>query len=193
MADDPEGRAEADFKRRILDAALDEFRIKGVDGFTIDDVAERAGVDPDVISGRWHDWRVLLMDAQLTRARETIPIPNNGDLRQDLIDYARALSQVADTPQGRRWFHRNLPTGHDNDFSEVRSDFWIIRFREILSFMEQAAQRGEIRDGIDLLDAVEMFTAAIYFDVTFFDSPVRREYADQVLDILLHGILRKDE
>lgn len=176
---------------RVLDAAVDEFRIRGVDGFSIEGVAERADVDPRVITGRWHDWRVLLMEAQLTRARARVPTPMNGDLRQDLLEYSEALADLASTPQGRRWFHRNLATGHDTDFSEVRSDFWDIRFRDVLPFLQQAAERGEIRPDIDLMDAIGMFSAAVYFDVTFYDHAVRPEYLSQVLDIFLHGILKQ--
>ena len=178
---------------RILAAALDEFRIRGIDDFTIEGVAARAGVDPAVITGSWHDWRVLLMDAQLTRARRQIPTPDNGNLRQDLRAYASSLIEVANTPQGRRWFHRNLPNGLDTDLSEVRSDFWNIRFSELVPILLQAAERGEIRDDIDPLDAMRAFSAALYYDVIFADSPVRPDFAEQVLTIFLRGISKRDQ
>ncbi|MBU3750299.1 MAG: hypothetical protein FGM52_07575 [Mycobacterium sp.] len=188
-ASEPPDGSPGTFEDRVLDAAIDEFRIRGVDGFSIDGVAGRAGVDPARITERWHDWRVLLMDAQLSRARSRIPTPMNGDLRRDLAEYSEALAELAETTQGRRWFHRNLPTGHDTDFSEVRADFWDIRFRDILPFLQQAAERGEIRPDIDLTDAIGMFSAAVYFDVTFYDRAVRPRYLRQVLDIFLNGIL----
>ena len=35
-----------------------------------------------------------------------------------------------------------------------------------------------------------MFSAAVYYDVIFADTPVRPEYAARVLDIFIHGITR---
>lgn len=188
--EEPDGPRDRD---RILDAALTEFRIRGVDEFSIEGVATRAGVEPEVIARYWHDWRVLLMDAQLTRARQTVPTPDNGNLYQDLLDYANSLTAVANTVEGRRWFHRNLPNGRDTDFSEVRADYWSIRFSELVPILLHAAERGEIRDGIDPLEALRAFSAAIYYDVIFADSPVRPGYAKQVLDIFCHGILKPTE
>lgn len=180
-------------RNRILDAALDELRIRGIDSFLIDNVAVRAGVDVKVINGYWHDWRVLLMDAQLTRHRQQVPTPGNGDLREDLIAYANSLTEASNTPQGRRWFHRNLPNGYDTDFSEVRSDFWSIRFSELVPIMLEAAARGEIRDGIDALWALQAFSASLFYDVIFADHPISQVRANQVIDIFLHGILKKTE
>lgn len=178
---------------RILGAALDEFRIRGIDNFSMDGVADRAGVDPGLITRYWHDWRVLLMDAQLTRARRQIPTPDNGNIREDLHAYADSLVEVANTSQGRRWFHRNLPNGLDTDLTEVRSDFWNIRFSELVPILLQAAERGEIRDDVDPLDVMRAFSAALYYDVIFADSPVRPDFAEQVIAIFLRGISRGDE
>lgn len=186
--DHPPGEPIEGIRDRVLEAALDELRIRGIDAFTIDNVAHRAGVDAAVINAHWHDWRVLLMDAQLTRARQQIPTPNNGDLREDLVAYAKSLMEVANTVQGRRWFHRNLPNGQDTDFSEVRSDFWSIRFSELLPIMLEAAARGEIRADIDALTALQAFSAALYYPVIFADSPVQADFADQVVAIFLHGV-----
>ena len=186
--DHPPGEPFEGIRDRVLDATLDELRIRGIDAFTIDNVAHRAGVDAEVINAHWHDWRVLLMDAQLTRARQQVPTPANGDLREDLVDYAKSLMEVASTVQGRRWFHRNLPNGQDTDFSEVRSDFWSIRFSELLPIMLEAAARGEIRADIDALTALQAFSAAVYYPVIFADSPVQADFADQVVAIFLHGV-----
>lgn len=191
MERDPAG-PDQDVKDRILDATLDELRIMGVDNFTIENVAKRAGVDASVIFGYWHDWRVLLMDAQLTRHRQQVPTPSNGDLEADLVDYANSLTRLTNTAQGRRWIHRNLPNGYDTDFSEVRSDFWSVRFSELVAIILEATDRGEIRDGIDPLDALRAFSAALFYDPIFADSPVRPDFAAQVRDIFLHGILKKD-
>lgn len=172
----------------IFDAALDEFRTRGIDQFSLDGVAQRANVDPGIIVQTWGDWRVLLMDAQISRAREQVPTPDTGSLQDDLRDLGASLSDLSVSAQGRQLFHRKLPTGRDADLSEVRSDFWTLRFEELETIVQRAAERGEVRDGVDCNDAIQMFSAAYFFDVIFFSTPVRPNYAQQVIDIFLNGI-----
>jgi AcrR family transcriptional regulator len=188
---------EDDFPRllegQVLEAALEELRISGIDEFTLANVAKRAQVDLGLISAHWHNWRVLLMDAMLSRSRVQIPTPENGDLPKDLAAYAASLLEASDTAQGRQWFHRNLPNGADTDLSDVRADFWSIRFSELVPIMLQAAQRGQIRNGIDPLRALQAFSAAVYYDVIFGDRKVPPDFADLVIDIFLHGVLVRNE
>ncbi|HNA51546.1 MAG TPA: TetR family transcriptional regulator, partial [Mycobacterium sp.] len=68
----------------VLKAAFDELVDRGIDRFTVDRVAKRAGVEPDVIIAMWGDRRILLMDAVLSSSESVIPIPDTGTLRGDL-------------------------------------------------------------------------------------------------------------
>ena len=62
----------------VLKAAFDELVDRGIDRFTVDRVAKRAGVEPDVIIAIWGDRRILLMDAVLSSSESVIPIPDTG-------------------------------------------------------------------------------------------------------------------
>jgi hypothetical protein len=65
-----------------------------------------------------------------------------------------------------------------------------VRFNDFAPVLQRAAERGELRKGIDPMEAVRMFFSAYLFDVIFADTPVRPEYAAQMLDIFIHGITR---
>ncbi|MGO9043269.1 MAG: TetR/AcrR family transcriptional regulator [Mycobacterium sp.] len=177
-------------RQAILDAALAELVARGIDEFTVEGVAKRAGVDPRVIIQMWGDRRVLLLDAQLSRAHLRVPTPDTGSLRGDALAVAASLAEQTQSPQWRGWFQRLLPASRDADLSEVRSDFWHVRFNDFAPVLQRAAERGELRKGIDPMEAVRMFFSAYLFDVIFADTPVRPEYAAQVLDIFIHGITR---
>jgi len=84
-----------------------------------------------------------------------------------------------------------LPASRDADLSEVRSDFWQVRFNDFLPVLQRAAERGELREGVDASEAIRMFFAAYLFDLIFSGTPVRPEYAAQMLDIFFHGITRR--
>ena len=130
----------------IRDAALEELVAMGIDDFTLGGVAARIGGDPATVIEALGDRRVLLMDALLSRARQVIPTPDTGTLRDDLLAFTASLTEQATSPQWRAWFARVLPASRDADLSEIRSDFWQVRFGDLVPIMERAADRGDLRE-----------------------------------------------
>ena len=188
MMSDSQGPS-APLQDRVFDAARAELVESGVDRFTIDGVARRAEVDPGVIRARWHDRRVLLIEAMLARTNAHMWNPDTGSLYTDLEAVAALAVDSSQTEAGRALFRRVLPSGDDVDLAEIRSDVWSARFRDAAQILQRAADRAQLRDGVDPDEAIRMFATAFYYDVIFADSPVRPEYADQVVDIFLHGVL----
>jgi hypothetical protein len=175
-------------RAKVLHAAFEELVDRGIDRFSVDRVAQRADVDLDVIMTMWHDRRILLMDAVLSSSESTIPIPDTGTLRGDLMLSAQAAVNIASTEAGRRHFCSMLPRGRDFDPTEVQRDFWDNRFIAWTVTFRRAAERGELREGIDPLAATHMLAGALNFDVLFADNPISAEYVEQVLDMFLHGV-----
>lgn len=174
----------------VLKAAFDELVDRGIDRFTVDRVAKRAGVEPDVIIAIWGDRRILLMDAVLSSSESVIPIPDTGTLRGDLALAFEAAVTIASTREGRRQLYSMLPRGRDFDPTEVQRDFWDNRLIAWAVTFRRAQQRGELREGIDPMAATRMLAAAVNFDVLFADNPISAEYVEQVLDMFLHGVVR---
>lgn len=174
----------------VLKAAFDELVDRGIDRFTVDRVAKRAGVEPDVIIAIWGDRRILLMDAVLSSSESVIPIPDTGTLRGDLALAFDAAVTIASTREGRRQLYSMLPRGRDFDPTEVQRDFWDNRLIAWAVTFRRAQQRGELREGIDPMAAARMLAAAVNFDVLFADNPISAEYVEQVLDMFLHGVVR---
>ncbi len=179
----------ADVAERILDAARAELVASGIDRFRIEGVARRAGVDPGLIFARWHDRRILLIDALLNRTNTAAWSRDTGSLYSDLDAVSARAIESSETAMGRALFRRVLPGGDDVDLTEISSDLWEARFRDGAQILQRAAERGQLRDGVSPADAVRMFASAFYFDVIFNDAPVRPEYAEQVVDIFLHGVV----
>ena len=177
-------------RSRIVDAAAAELIDRGIDDFSIARVANRSGVDPTVIRTLWHDRRVLLMDAMLSTAEQIVPLSDTGSLRGDLGALVASLATLADTQTGRKRFHRLLANGRDADLTEVGADFWAYRFAAARPILERAAERGELRDGLDFDNVIRMFSAALYYDVIYLDAPVLPEFAEQVVDLFIRGIVR---
>ncbi|MFN8032080.1 MAG: TetR/AcrR family transcriptional regulator [Mycobacterium sp.] len=175
-------------RQAILDAALAEVVARGIDDFTAEHVAARAGVDVGTIARIWGDRRVLLLEAQLTSSAQRVPIPDTGSLRGDLMALLASQIELCKTPQGRRSLHRFLAASGDADLSEIRADFWQARLDTLTPVLKRARERGELRDDIDLEEAMRMYAGASLFDPVFVDSPMRPEYVSQMLDVFIRGI-----
>jgi PAS domain S-box-containing protein len=186
--EDPEA-IPAELRDRLFDAVEAELLDLGIDRFGIDGVARRAGVEPSVIREHWHDRRVLLMAVLLHPAVAAEWSPDTGSLYTDLDVVSALATDDSQTATGRALFRRVLPGSGDVDLAEISSDLWKARFDSDARILRRAADRGQLRDGVDPDEAIRMFAAAFYYDVIFADSPVRPEYADQVVDIFLHGVL----
>jgi len=161
-----------------------------IDGFAIDRVAARAGVEAELIKSIWQDRRVLLMDAVLSSSESIIPIPDTGTLRGDLALAVESAVSLASTYEGRRQFCSMRPRDKDFDPTEVQRDFWDSRLTAWTVTFRRAAERGELREDVDPVTATHMLAAAINFDVLFADNPIGADYVAQVLDIFLRGISR---
>jgi AcrR family transcriptional regulator len=184
------GDGDQALRQSILEAAIVEFLARGIDGFGLERVAARAGVSPSAVTRMWHDRRVLLMDAQLTIARERVAIPDTGSLRGDLEAIAAVLIKQVSTPEGRAWFQWLLPASREADFSEVRTDFWQARLDDFVPVFSRAAERNELHRDVDPRDAIRMFAGAYLYDVIFANDPVRPEYAARTLEAFIRGISR---
>ncbi|MBV1854376.1 TetR/AcrR family transcriptional regulator [Catellatospora tritici] len=64
---------------------------RGRDRVTIPMVAERAGVNPSSIYRRWGDAAAMIDDLVVYRLSPDRPLPDTGDLRQDLTQWAREI------------------------------------------------------------------------------------------------------
>lgn len=80
MARPPSERA----RRDALEAAHELLLERGLEGFTIEEVAARSGVAKSTIYRRWASTHELLV-ASLHELVDTFPTPNTGNLRDDLI------------------------------------------------------------------------------------------------------------
>ena len=176
-------------RSRIFDAVRAELVETGIDRFKVDGVATRADVDAGLILRHWHDRRLLLIEALLDRTNASMWSRDTGSLYTDLNVVSALAVETSRTEMGRALFRRVLPGGDDLDLAEISSDLWNARFRDAAQILHRAAARSQLRDGIEPDEAIRMFVAAFYYDVIFTDSPVRLEYADQVVDIFLHGVL----
>lgn len=131
----------------ILDAARALLAERGYAGFSIDEVARRAGAGKPTIYRWWPTKADLFIDVYSAEKSATLVPPETGALWSDLVAYTRALWAFwRDTPSGRT-FRALIAEAQASEPALValRDKFLPERLKDVRRMFEDAAARGEIR------------------------------------------------
>src|SRR5664280_783734 len=94
----PGGRS-ARVRAAVLEATLDQLAESGYDGLSFEAVAVRAGVHKTTLYRRWSDRTDLVLDAMLELSSQTVPVPDFGSVRADLLAIARGIAGNLSSPR----------------------------------------------------------------------------------------------
>lgn len=86
---------------RLYAAAVELLAERGLDGLQYDELATRAGVARATVYRRWPDRDGLLADVLAHFAQTSVPIPDTGDVVEDLVAFVHAFAEAAASPAGR--------------------------------------------------------------------------------------------
>ena len=98
--DAPGGRS-ARVRSTVLQSAFAVLTEKGIDAFTVAEVAARAGVHETSIYRRWGTLTALTLDACLHFADAALAIPDTGSLRSDPVVLMHRLIALLSSPPGQ--------------------------------------------------------------------------------------------
>ncbi|MFG1479494.1 TetR/AcrR family transcriptional regulator [Xanthobacter sp. V4C-4] len=130
----------------ILDAARALLAERGYAGFSIEEVARRAGAGKPTIYRWWPTKADLFIDVYSAEKSATLAPPRTGALWSDLLAYTRALWAFwRDTPSGRT-FRALIAEAQASAPALValRDKFLPQRLKDVRRMFEEAAARGEI-------------------------------------------------
>jgi AcrR family transcriptional regulator len=178
----------------ILEAALALFAEVGLQGLSIEAIAERAGVGKTTIYRRWPSKEDVLKDA-LDLLRDSNPLPDTGNIRDDLLFLAtgaRAIfsrdplmgnlilkltAEVRTKPEIYRVFYAKLVEPRMQQFQQI---------------VKRAQERGELRPDLDAASVLYLiFSSLVYGNIfiKLFDPDSEHVFEPEVVvDALLRGI-----
>ena len=155
----------AESHQAILEATLALFAEVGLPGLSIEAIAERAGVGKTTIYRRWSSKEDMIKDA-LELFRSAYPIPDTGDIRNDLLFIAREardlfsrnplvsklvikiMAEIKTRPEIYHAFHEKLVAPRMQQFRQM---------------VEAAQVRGELRPDLDATLIVSLiFSSLVY-------------------------------
>jgi AcrR family transcriptional regulator len=152
----------------------------GPGGFTVADVARRAGVNPTSIHRRWGSVEAVVLEIEAARLSEISPLPDSGSLRGDLLGYARTAAADITRP-GRLAFLQALISARDVS-DEQRSGPLLQRAAELQTMLDRARDRGE--PSLHYTAVVDCILAPIYLRYLLglgIDEPDLHLFVDRTL------------
>jgi AcrR family transcriptional regulator len=181
------GGRSAKVREAVLRATLQALTELGYGGLTISEIARRSGVHASSIQRRWGALENVLLEAVLGYSEQKLPIPNTGSLRGDLLAFARSLNRYLATPLGETVL-RTLAAAEDNPvLAANRAEIIKARYAATRVMGERAAERGELRPGIDPQMAVELLVAPLNLR-KLTRQPIDSKFIKALVDTLLHGL-----
>ncbi|XAZ26155.1 TetR/AcrR family transcriptional regulator (plasmid) [Sinorhizobium sp. B11] len=148
----------------VLTAARELIWEKGYSGFSVDEVARRAGAGKTTIY-RWYPTKADLFIAIYTSERSaSVLVPDTGNLIEDLVEYTTSLWRFwASHPAGAAL--RGLiaeAQGTPEALSALRDRFLPDRTADVRKIMTDAAGRGELR-AEEVADKVSLWVGFSWF------------------------------
>jgi AcrR family transcriptional regulator len=178
----PGGRS-ARVREAVLRATLSLLTEKGFDGFSIAEVASRAGVHETSIYRRWKTKNVLALEASLHFARSALPIPDTGSLRSDLVAVVKRLLSVMLSPEGQTVLA--LGVSQHPHVVAARRDFWRWRNDALRPIFDRALERGEFPRDADPARFFETLVAPLYMRQFATGEPLEDWPYEEAIDRLL--------
>lgn len=181
----------ADVRALVMPAVLDELTRWGVERFSIEALAERHHLDPAMVYRYWADRRQLIVDAVLSDVETVSSGTDTGSLRGDLEALARNVTNRINTEIGctlLRALVMDRRGGHDE---LTRMRFWRAHFGAMRAVVDRARERGELRDGVNTLAAVQILLAPLNIRALYSDVPVDDDYCAAIVDMAWHALARR--
>ncbi len=182
------GGRSARIRTAVLDATIDALLTRGLDDFSIHDVAVSAGVHETSIYRRWDNRASLALDAVLSRTDAEVTVADTGELRGDLLALLHTITAFCTTPLGRLLL-RMAVRDDLAEFRPAREIFLAKRLAIGDTVLRRAQDRGELRPGIDSRLALEALVGSLGVRLLLTGKPPDDAFYEHLIDIVLTGIV----
>ena len=172
---------------KVLEATIAELSRLGADSISVENVAERAGVNKTTIYRRWATPEKLVRDALLHIANEGIVVPDTGSLRSDVSKLIDMFHMVVASPHTHALIRMHLSGTMHGDLAALALSIHRQKDEQMKTVFVRAVARGELPPDTDV-DLLYDTLVGTFFNLTFF-RPERSSRArmEQAVDLILVG------
>jgi AcrR family transcriptional regulator len=164
---------------------MHELAERGYPAVSFETVAKRAGVHKTTLYRRWTRPEGLLLEAALEFSGNSVPLPDTGSLRDDLLLLARHMAESLNSP-GPQAMLRAVVTEakHNPELADVARKYWRARFNHIGGIVRRGVERGEVSISIDSHLVIESLTGPIYMRALVTQEPVDDRFIEDLVDLV---------
>jgi AcrR family transcriptional regulator len=182
--------------KAILDATLELLAKEGIQGLSIEAVADKAGVGKTTIYRRWASKDELVIDA-IREVQINLSIVDTGNFRNDLMTlFKNAYQSMMTNPLLGQLALKFIGEYQNNPeiFQVFLTQVLIPRFQQFRHMVEQAQAREEIRRDINWMLVIDLIGGSLYFHsiITRFLIPSSSfspdEWVEKLIDAVMQGI-----
>jgi AcrR family transcriptional regulator len=149
----------------IMAAAVEVLADRGPSGFTVDEVASRAGCGKATIYRRWESRASLLLDTAHRMGLEP-DLVDTGSVTDDLVvTMSQLATKLRDTPAGRIIPAVVAEAAVNPDMRTVLGRFVCDRRNRPREIVRRAIDRGELAPGTDVEMILDLLGGVIFYKV----------------------------
>jgi AcrR family transcriptional regulator len=186
------GGRSAHVKDAVFNAALDLLREQGYESVSMGKISALSGVHETSLYRRWATKETILSEAILAfQKRETIPIPDTGSLRSDLIQWMEQIIAFYNSSVGLYYLQIVTNAIKDSNQRSALQRYWHDRFKLADMIFKRAKQRKEITLTINSIIILEILFGWIQLRLITTGIPPDRHSCEQLVDYIIRFVPRK--
>ncbi|WP_245236053.1 TetR/AcrR family transcriptional regulator [Streptomyces durhamensis] len=168
----PGGRS-ARVRAAVVAATLAELAEKGYDQLTVEAICHRADVNKSTVYRRWGGVDGLIADALALSADQPWPIPDTGNVDEDIQLMAHEVYTTFTDPGLRTTPTALIGAALRSDLgAEALSAFFTARHQQAAEVVMRAVERGQLPVGVDPVELVRAATAPLYHQLFITGEPL---------------------
>ncbi len=170
----------------MLAATLEELVAVGYGHLSFEGIARRAGVHRSTLYRHWSDKHELVTEALLARSEVTVPIPDTGSVRNDLLAFGRSIVANITAPE-----YEAIVRAVASDSTTAKAlgrparDFWEQRLRRARVIAQRGIARGELPPETDPNVLLETLVGPLYLRLLITRERLDDAFVERVVDLLL--------
>jgi AcrR family transcriptional regulator len=184
------GGRSARITRAVHEATIVALIDNGLDRLTIEDIAARAEVNKTTIYRRWGTREALVADALSGATGRQITLPDTGEVRGDLVAFARQVRDAIVSPTSRALMSTLVASGQHHELADLGRRYWAGRLAAVRPLVERAIERGELPAELDPDPFVVRIVGPIWFSVFGPGIDVDDGFVEHCVDVVLAGTAR---
>jgi AcrR family transcriptional regulator len=177
----------------IMEAAVEVLADKGPSGFTVDEVAARAGCGKATIYRRWPSRSSLLLDTAHRMGLEPAAV-DTGRLRDDLVIMLTQLGvKMRDTPAGRILPGVIAEASVHPEMKALLADFISDRRSRPREIVVRGIERGELPADADVELLLDVLGGTVIYRELIACAPTDEAYIARLVGSVLPGFGATDD